>query len=261
MRTGIMLGGHGSTMSFNKGVLDVQAERLSKAIGQDVYVGFNETSFPSIREAAEDMVRDGYDRILILPFFIASGLHVIRDFPVRHFDFPKGTSDGVCNILGKDVEIHIDEPFGEDLLLTTILSERVEELRTAGKRTAVIVMGHGSKLPYNKQVASVNAQRLRDMGYGDVRIGFNEFDEPKIEDVIIQMIDDGAEEIIALPLFISLGKHLTMDVPAKLGIENFSDGGTVHRNGRDCEVKYAVPIGADPRLCDVLVGKLRRLGL
>ncbi len=261
MKTGIILGGHGSTMSFNKGVLEMQADRLRAKGYGNVYVGFNETSFPSIREAAEEMVKDGYDRIVVLPFFVASGLHVTRDFPVKHFGLPRDATDGVCEIGGKDVEVHIEQPFGEEPLLTELLAERIEELRTPGKDARVIVMGHGSRLPYNRSVVELNAKRLAERGYGDVRIGFNEFDEPRIEDVIPQMIDDGAEEIVALPLFISLGKHLTMDVPAKLGIENFSDGGVVRRGDREAEVRYAVPIGADPRLCDVLVEKLRRLGL
>ena len=113
-------------------------------------------------------------------------------------------------------------------------------------------------LPPPSQVVELNAKRLEERGYGKVYIGYNEFNDPKIEDVIPQMIDDGAEEIIALPLFISLGKHLTMDVPGKLGIEDFSDSGIIHRNGRDVELKYAIPVGADPRLCDVLVEKLRK---
>lgn len=247
-------------MSFNKGVLDLQADRLRQRGYDNVYVGFNETSFPSLEEAATDMVRDGYDDIVVLPFFVASGLHVTRDFPVKHFGLPREATEGTWECDGKQVRIRIEQPFGEEPLLAEILSERVDELSTPGKRTSVIVMGHGSRLPYNREVVELNAQRLRDRGH-TVYVGFNEFDEPKIEDVIPGMIDDGAEEIVALPLFISLGKHLTMDVPAKLGIENFSDGGTVHRDGRDVEVRYAQPIGADPRLVDVLVEKLRRLGL
>ncbi len=261
MRTGILLGGHGSTMAFNKGVLELQAERLREKGYEDVYVGFNETSFPSIRDAAEEMVQDGFDRIVFLPFFIASGLHVTRDIPVNHFGLPRDATDGTVTICEREVEVHIEQPFGEEPLLTQLVHERIEELRTPGKRTAIIVMGHGSKLDYNKSVMYLNADRLRAMGYEDVYVGFNEINEPMIEDVIPRMIDDGAEEIIAVPLFISLGKHLTMDVPAKLGIQNFSDGGVVNRNGRDVEVKYSVPVGADPRLCDVLVEKLRRLGL
>lgn len=261
MKTGILIGGHGSTMSFNKGVLDMQADRLRAKGYDNVYVGFNETSFPSLAEAATEMVRDGYDRIVILPFFVASGLHITRDFPMKHFGLPRDATDGVWECEGREVAIHIEQPFGDEPLLGEILAERVEELRTPGKKTAIIVMGHGSRLEYNRNVVNLNADRLRAKGYDMVYIGFNEFDEPKIEDVIPGMIDDGAEEIIALPLFISLGKHLTMDVPAKLGIENFSNGGIVHRDGRDVEVKYAQPVGADPRLCDVLVEKLRRLGL
>ena len=95
MKTGILIGGHGSTMSFNKGVLDMQADRLRAKGYDNVYVGFNETSFPSLAEAATEMVRDGYDRIVILPFFVASGLHITRDFPMKHFGLPRDATDGV----------------------------------------------------------------------------------------------------------------------------------------------------------------------
>ena len=258
MTTGIMIAGHGSTMAFNKGVLEMQADLLRSKGYDNVYVGFNEFSIPSIRETAEEMVQDGYDDIVVLPFFVASGLHVTRDIPMKHFGLPRDSTDGTVEICGRDVRVRIEQPFGEDPNLTDILAERIEELRTPGKDTRVIVMGHGSRLNYNSDVVALNAKRLEERGYGKVYVGYNEFNEPKIEDVIPLMIDDGAEEIIALPLFISLGKHLTMDVPGKLGIEDFSDGGVIHRGGRDVELKYAVPVGGDPRLCDVLVEKLRK---
>ena len=258
MTIGIMLAGHGSTRAFNKGVLDMQAENLRSKGFDNVYVGFNEFSIPSIRETAEEMAEDGCDEIVILPFFIASGIHVTRDIPVKHFGLPLNATEGTVELCGKDVRIRIDQPFGEDPNLTDILVERIEELRTPGKDTAVIVMGHGSRLDFNSDVVTLNADRLRAKGYKRVYVGYNEFNDPKIEDVIPKMIDDGAEEIIALPLFISLGKHLTMDVPGKLGIEDFSDGGIIHRDGKDVELKYAVPLGGDPRLCEVLVEKLRK---
>ena len=255
-KKGIMLAGHGSTMAYNKGILEMQAELLRKKGYDNVYVGFNETSFPSIRESLEEMVNDGYDDILILPFFVASGMHVVRDIPMKHMGLPWESTGGEVEIDGKRVNVCIEAPFGEDPNLTDILQERIEELRTPGKNTYVIVMGHGSRLHYNSEIMELNAQRLRDRGYEHVFVGYNEFNDPKIEDVALQMMDEGADEIIALPLFISLGKHLTMDVPAKLGIEDFSDGGVVHRNGRDIVVKYAVPIGSDTRLADVLAKKI-----
>ncbi len=236
----------------------MQADLLRSKGFDNVYVGFNEFSIPSIRETAEEMVLDGMDEIVILPFFVASGIHVTRDIPVKHFGLPRYSKGGTVEIEGRQVRVVIDEPFGEDPNLTDILVERVEALRTPGMDTRLIVMGHGSQLSYNSEVVELNARRLEGRGYGKVYIGYNEFNDPKIEDVIPRMMDDGAEEIIALPLFISLGKHLTMDVPGKLGIEDFSDGGTIRRNGREVELKYAVPVGGDPRLSDVLAEKLRK---
>lgn len=257
VKRGIMLAGHGSTMAFNKGVLDMQADLLRQKGFGDVYVGFNETSIPSIREALDEMVEDGFDDILVIPFFVASGLHIIRDIPMRHLGWEYGQTDGFVDYGDRKVRVHLDQPFGEDPNLTDILVERVEELRTPGKDTYILIMGHGSRLDYNSSLMELNRDRLMERGYRNVYVGYNEFNEPKIEDVILEMLDGGAEEVVALPMFISLGKHLTMDVPGKLGIENFSDGGIVHRNGRDVEVKYALPIGGDPRLSDVLADRIR----
>ena len=127
-------------MAYNKGVLEMQADRLRSKGYDNVYVGFNEFSIPSIRETAEEMVGDGYDEILILPFFVASGLHVTRDIPVKHFGLPRNATDGMVEIEGKQIKITIDQPFGEDPNLTDILQEMIEELRTPGKDTRVIVM-------------------------------------------------------------------------------------------------------------------------
>lgn len=255
-KKGVMIAGHGSTMAYNKGVMEMQASKLRDMGYDNVYIGFNETSFPSIRESLEEMVADGYDDILVLPFFVASGMHVVRDIPMKHMGLPWESTGGEVDVDGRKVNVRIDPPFGDDPNLTSILADRIEELRTPGRNTYIMIMGHGSRLRYNSEVMEINAERLRDMGYDNVYIGYNEFNDPKIEDIALEMMDSGADEIVALPLFMTLGKHLTMDVPAKLGIEDFSDGGLVHRNGRDIEVKYAVPIGADPRLTEVLAKKI-----
>ena len=108
MTTGIMIAGHGSTMAFNKGVLDMQADLLRSRGYDNVYVGFNEFSIPSIRETAEEMVKDGYDDIIVLPFFVASGLHVTRDIPMKHFGLPRDATDGEVEIEGKRVRVRIE---------------------------------------------------------------------------------------------------------------------------------------------------------
>ena len=258
MKRGILIAGHGSRFAFNKGVMDMQSELLRKKGYDNIYVGFNETSFPLIKDALHEMVADGFDDIIVLPFFVASGLHVTRDIPCKHLGLERNSKGGVVEVDGKKVTIHMEEPFGEDPNLTDILAERIDELKTPGKNTYIIVMGHGSRLDYNSQIMNFHADRLRERGYENVYVGYNEFNDPKIEVVVKEMMEKGAEEIIALPLFISLGAHLALDIPGKLGIEDFSEGGTVDYNGRKVEVKYALPIGGDPRLCDILVKKLQK---
>ena len=128
-----------------------------------------------------------------------------------------------------------------------------------GKKEGVLIIGHGSKLNFNKEIMELHAQRLREMGFKDVRIGFNETSAPLIEETLEKMVKDGVDVIFALPLFIASGVHLTEDIPEKLGIPKNSSGGTVKINGKTVTIKYATPIGDDPRITEILAEKISKL--
>lgn len=130
IKRGIILAGHGSTMAFNKGVLDIQADLLRSRTSEDIYIGFNETSTPLIKDILHEMVVGGYSEILILPFFVALGIHIIKDIPIKHLGLPFNSNGGEININGRNTKIYIDQPIGDDPKLTDIIAERVEELRT-----------------------------------------------------------------------------------------------------------------------------------
>ena len=122
---------------------------------------------------------------------------------------------------------------------------------------ASIVIGHGSRLPYNKEVIIENAKRLTEMGVPRVYYAFNELNEPGIEEIVDKAIAEGADEIIALPLFISEGDHLKNDIPPKIHLMDGIREGTFRHNGKMIDVKYAEPIGKDPRLTEVFAAKIR----
>jgi sirohydrochlorin ferrochelatase len=253
----ILIVGHGSRLAFNKMTIEYQAEIL-RGMGYDnVYIGFNETSFPTVEDTMVEMAADGVDEVVALPFFVASGLHMVRDIPPK-LGLKEGQSEGEVDIDGKRMVMHFETPFGEDGNLTDILDEKIREIPENGKKRGIIVMGHGSRLPYNSQIMEYHAQRLRNLGYSDVRIGYNEFNDPKIDDVLAEMVEDGVEEVVALPLFIASGAHLSHDIPFRLGIPEKTDSATATFNGKDIDVKYATPIGGDPRLCKVLDAKIRK---
>ena len=171
VKRGVLIAGHGSRFSFNKGVMEMQADLLRSKGFPDVYIGFNETSIPLIKDALEEMVEDGFDDIVVLPFFVASGLHVTRDIPMKHLGLERNSTGGEVEVNGKKVTIYLEQPFGEDENMTDILCERVEELKTPGKNTYILVMGHGSRLSFNSDIMTLNASRLRERGYQNVIVG------------------------------------------------------------------------------------------
>jgi len=251
-----MIMGHGSTMFYNKAIMDRQAELLAEKGFDNIYIGYNESSIPSISEILENMVNDGINEIVCLPFFIASGLHMTRDIPKKlglETNFPKS----VVSVNGKDVKLYFETPFGNDPLLTNILKEKIIELCEVKQSLGIMIIGHGSKLPYNSEVMNFHADRLREMGY-KTYIGFNEMNHPDIDETMQKMLDDGMKQIIVLPLFIAAGKHLIEDVPPRLHLSTMETRGVYHYDGRDVIISYALPIGSDPRLSDILAEKIRK---
>lgn len=126
-------------------------------------------------------------------------------------------------------------------------------------KEGIMIIGHGSKLSFNKHIMELHAGRLREKGFENIYIGFNETSFPSIEYTLEKMAADGIDMIYAVPLFIASGIHLTRDVPGKLRIPESSSGGTVDVNGRKVTVKYASPIGDDPRITDILEEKISGL--
>ena len=256
-KKGIMIVGHGSRYEYNKNIMELQKERLTKIGYKNVYIGFNETSHPFIEETLVKMADEGIEEIVAIPFFIASGLHMTRDIPPK-LRLAADEKDKMIDVNGHTINMHFEPPFGDDPLLAKILYEKVQELNNKNGRTGVMVIGHGSRLPYNKEIISLNAQRLREMGLKDVYYAFNEFNDPKIEPTLEEMLSAGVDMIIALPLFISAGDHLKNDIPEKIRLTDGVYEGTFDHKGKMKTVKYATPIGQDPRLTDVLVDRLKK---
>ncbi|MDR0309185.1 MAG: sirohydrochlorin cobaltochelatase [Candidatus Methanoplasma sp.] len=255
MKKGIMIIGHGSRYNYNKWVMEEQKKRLEAKGFENIYIGFNETTLPHADDVLKDMASDGVDEVVAIPFFIASGLHITRDIPEK-LGIPHGSGGAVVEVGGKKINIRYEQPFGNDPALADILSERIEELSSGKGKRGIIVIGHGSRLPFNKETVTFQADRLREKGYENVACAFNEFDEPHIETAFDEMVSNGMEEVIVLPLFISLGAHLKHDVPQKVHLRDGAAEDRLVLDGREVTVKYAMPVGSDPRLTDIIADKI-----
>lgn len=126
-------------------------------------------------------------------------------------------------------------------------------------KEAILLVGHGSKLDYNKQVLELQAENLRKKGYSDVFIGYNEKTMPLVGEKLSELASMGYDLVYAMPVFIASGVHITRDIPRKLGIPEGSDGGVVDFDGHKVTVKYGKALGDDSRIADILAERIADL--
>jgi sirohydrochlorin ferrochelatase len=110
---------------------------------------------------------------------------------------------------------------------------------------ALIVLGHGSRSPEaTAQFLSLVEQvRLRQPGT-TVAPAFMELADPSLDASVAAAIAAGATDIVVLPCFLFIGRHLQRDIPNMLG----------ELQVRYPRVTFSLrgPLGADPRIADIL---------
>lgn len=121
----------------------------------------------------------------------------------------------------------------------------------------VLVVGHGSKLNFNRDVVLHMAELLNKKGkYGPVTAAFMQLNEPTIRQGIEKLMKLGVTEIYVQPCFLASGIHLTQDIPRELGFKKGDVEGGMMIGGKSVTLKYGDPIGADDRIADILADRI-----
>jgi sirohydrochlorin cobaltochelatase len=125
----------------------------------------------------------------------------------------------------------------------------------------VILVGHGSRLPYGKDVLSQLAEIYRKNTEHPVEIGFMNMSKPSIPTSINKLADMGVKKIVVTPVFLADGVHTTQDIPRILGLDNGNENMEHHHHHEDeeeehfhfhGEIIYTKPLGADSRIADII---------
>jgi sirohydrochlorin cobalto/nickelchelatase len=134
-------------------------------------------------------------------------------------------------------------------------------------KIGVLLVGHGSRLPYGKDVVSQIAEMYREDQEFIVEVGFMNMSKPSIPEAITILADKGAEKIIVTPVFLAHGVHTREDIPRILGLNNGHDetGKSAHSHSHSHshdheevaidfkgEIIYTEPLGADKRIADIV---------
>ncbi|VAW14703.1 hypothetical protein MNBD_ALPHA09-106 [hydrothermal vent metagenome] len=178
------------------------------------------------------------DRALIYPLFMSGGHCVENALPERLGLANKSNADGR--------KVTILPPLGLDPALTALIGRRVRDAVAANPHsmagTSILVIAHGSERNPQSRLATeafANALR-RHLKTRPVRTAYLE-DTPFAEDAVAAL----AAHSVVVSFFAGEGSHGGEDVPRLL-----ADAGKLH-------VPVIGPVGADPRIADLVVAAVR----
>lgn len=128
MKTAILLMGHGSRIAEANNALHVIAEMVRAEAGCEIVeVAFREQHAPNIQRGIDACVARGAARILLYPYFLYAGAHVLEDLPAE-IEMAKQRHPGL--------ELAMGRPLGVHPKLAEIVCERIAAgLREAGWRS------------------------------------------------------------------------------------------------------------------------------
>ncbi len=118
-------------------------------------------------------------------------------------------------------------------------------------RTALLLIGHGSRVPgANGVLEEVAAALRRTHRRYIVEAGFLELAQPDIQSAIDRCVAQGAARILFVPYFLYLGGHVGRDLPDHIG--------QARARHPSLEIRIAPHLGFDRRVLAVLADRIRQ---
>jgi len=118
---GMLLVGHGSTMPYNQELVEKTAALIkAKNAGFIVKCGFMNMNKPTIRESLDAFRREPIDALVVVPLFLAKGVHIEKDIP-GEIGLPEGVKKGTFVLNGRSVPLVYADPIGSDPLLADLM--------------------------------------------------------------------------------------------------------------------------------------------
>ncbi len=119
MKTGLIILGHGSKAPEATQTLAEVTAMVRERVSYDlVEYASLQISKPPLGEVVEKMAAEGVEKIVVMPFLIAAGVHVKTDIPEELSALSKKHPG---------LQLHLTGPLGADSRLAEIVVDRVKE--------------------------------------------------------------------------------------------------------------------------------------
>ncbi|MCT8337343.1 sirohydrochlorin nickelochelatase [Methanoculleus sp. Afa-1] len=118
----------------------------------------------------------------------------------------------------------------------------------------MLLVGHGSKLPYNKELIETTAKFIAEKSDGYiVKPGFMSLNTPTVGEQLEAFRSEDIDMLVVVPLFLARGVHIEQDIPEIIGLPKGERKGEFQLNGKTVPLVYANPIGSDPLLAELML--------
>lgn len=286
-KTGVLIVGHGSKLPYNKEVVSKIAEKIDEKIDNPVESGFMELVLPSISQQVDKLKGMDVDRIIVVPAFLAHGVHTKVDIPTilklphehiglehshthhhhHHHHHHDDEREAKSEIIDFDGEVIYLEPFGSDDKIANIVVNQINNQLSDDSinrdNTGILLIGHGSSLPYGKEVLDEIANKTKRQleGY-DVELGFMRIEKPSIPESFDKLQQKGYENMIVIPVFLADGLHTKNDIPNLLGLEamelDFEYPVKEKQIDYDGNIIYLDPLKDDDEIVDMIIERISK---
>lgn len=117
------------------------------------------------------------------------------------------------------------------------------------KKTAILLMGHGSRVSEANNALRVIAEQVRQTGgFEIVEVSFRELHDPDIQTGIDRCVEQGAQRILLYPYFLFAGAHVLEDLP-----DEMAQATTRFPN---LEMIMGQPLGVHPKLAEIVCDRV-----
>lgn len=127
-KKGLLLVGHGSRLQYNKELITTTAQMMAEKTEEYLIKScFMENSTPTVPEGLDAMRKEDLNLLVVVPLFLAKGIHVLRDIPAL-LGLDSGSNCGVFTLSnGSEIPVVYAEPIGIDPLLAELMLKNAEK--------------------------------------------------------------------------------------------------------------------------------------
>ena len=221
MKRGVLIISHGSRES--EWVEQVDASVRSAALHYDLPVvsAFLEiVEGRLIQDGIDELERQGVTELFVLPMFVSSGSTHVDEISQAFGFAPLTEFEGDLGVFRVQGNVTYGKPIDDDPEIAELLLANIAELAQEPEKEALLIVGHGSKLPvfHERWQAGMSAiaERLRKLG-GFAKADYAMLLPDQAAAKLLELQKEGyADRVIVVPLFLSPGYFTNHVIPSRL---------------------------------------------